>query len=169
MPVSRALERLLGIRETEERLRRRLLDSATAELHRLESALKSTGERTKRGRERIASGIVDDEAADRIAGMAELAASDRLRTTLLNRIEAAEIQVTELRQGFFAKRIERRQAEILVDAAKAQDALDAARKGQLELDDWYRARQSKEGASHAKRENPEHDSHVATVSADKKT
>lgn len=157
MSVSRALERLLGIRTAEERHRRTLVELATAELHCVEDALKSALERTRLGRERIVSGILADESTDRIAGLEEIAASARIQTALLDKIESVEDQVANLRRDLLAKRIERRQAETLVNTARARDALEAGRKGQLELDDWYRTRKIRERrtASQAGHEPPD--------------
>ena len=53
------------------------------------------------------------------------------------------------RQEFLAKRIERRQAETLIERSEARDAVDAARRTQRELDDWFLSRgiRDKQGGS----------------------
>jgi hypothetical protein len=38
---------------------------------------------------------------------------------------------------YLAKRVERRQAETLIEEAQAQNALDAGRRSQQALDDWF--------------------------------
>jgi hypothetical protein len=47
--------------------------------------------------------------------------------------------------------VERRQAETLISEAEARDALDAERKSQQGLDDWFRNRMHRE-ALEAKRD-----------------
>jgi hypothetical protein len=51
--------------------------------------------------------------------------------------------VARRRQQFLAKRIERRQVETLIQKTEAKDAVDAGRRAQRDLDDWFlsRARQ----------------------------
>jgi len=46
--------------------------------------------------------------------------------------------VARLRQEFLGKRVERRQAETLIEKTEAQDAIEAGRHAQQALDDWYR-------------------------------
>jgi hypothetical protein len=53
---------------------------------------------------------------------------------------------------FLAKRIERRQVETLIQKTEAEDAVDAGRRAQQELDDWFLSRaqhggRTNEGAS----------------------
>jgi hypothetical protein len=65
--------------------------------------------------------------------------------------------VAALRQEFILRRVERRQAETLIEETLAQDALEDERRGQRALDDWYRARLYCEGANGEpdKRKSPE--------------
>jgi hypothetical protein len=51
-----------------------------------------------------------------------------------------ELGVATLRQEFLGKRVERRQAETLIRETEARDAIEAGRRGQQALDDWYRFR-----------------------------
>jgi hypothetical protein len=53
------------------------------------------------------------------------------------RIAEAELDVLGLREEFLSRRVERRQAETLIEETEALDALDAGRRGQQSLDDWY--------------------------------
>jgi hypothetical protein len=61
----------------------------------------------------------------------------RLALTLAPRIADAARQAEDLREDFLAARIERRQAETLVDEAEARDARAADRGAQQALDDWF--------------------------------
>jgi len=50
------------------------------------------------------------------------------------------------REDFLGKRVERRQAETLIQETEAQDAVEADRRGQQTLDDWYSSRLYREAA-----------------------
>jgi hypothetical protein len=137
MAVSRGLRRLLGIRNIEEEQSRLALESALAELNRLERALAAAAERDLRGRRLVETSARTGELADRLAGLEEGRTASRHAAALAPRIAEAELDVAELRQEFLARRVERRQAETLIQEAEAQDVIEAGRHGQQALDDWY--------------------------------
>jgi flagellar biosynthesis chaperone FliJ len=56
------------------------------------------------------------------------------------RIESSTRAVDELRAAFLEKRVERRQAETLVEEAEARDAIESGRRTQQSLDNWYLTR-----------------------------
>ena len=60
------------------------------------------------------------------------------------------------RQAFLGKRIERRQAETLIEEAEALESVEAGRRAQRDLDDWFLSRRapSGEARSDEMRENP---------------
>jgi flagellar biosynthesis chaperone FliJ len=140
MPVSRALRRLLRVLHLEEEETRRALESALSDLHRLEHALAAAAARNRSGRGLIVQSAVTGELADRLAGLEESLAAARRTTALQPRIRDAEQQVAARREVYLAKRVERRQAETLVEEAAARDALVAARRTQRSLDDWHLGR-----------------------------
>lgn len=144
MPVSRSLIRLLRIRNLQERQSRVELESALAEVHRLEQALAAAKQRGQRGQRLVIasthSAEVVDRMVDRIAGLTESHAAERHANALGPRIADAEQNAEELRQHFLERRVERRQAETLIAEQKASDAIDAQRRGQQTLDDWHGAR-----------------------------
>ena len=140
MAAPTSLKRLVAIRRAEEQHSCTRMEMAIAELHRLEQALEGALERAKRGRWRIASAVTSGECDDRIAGIAEVAAADRVKALLGEKISSAEQQISELRDAFVAKRVERRQAESLVEAQTMQEMLELSRRGQTALDDWHRSR-----------------------------
>jgi len=144
MAVSRALRRLLRIRDLEEEQCRLALESAVSELHRLEQALVSMGERNRQGRRLIEASAHSGELRDRLAGIEEMHASDRYAAILGPRIAEMQIDVVELRQAFISKRVERRQAETLIQETEARDAVETGRRDQQGLDDWYRNRMHRE-------------------------
>jgi hypothetical protein len=140
MAVSRALRRLLRIRDLEEEQCRLALDSAVGELNRLEFALVATAERDRQGRRLVEASARNGELPDRLAGIEETRAAKRHAAVLTPRIAAVRINVTALRQQFLMKRVERRQAEALIQETEARDAVEANRRSQQALDDWYRNR-----------------------------
>jgi hypothetical protein len=140
MAVSRALRRLLRIRDIEEEQSRLALESAIGELNRLEGALAATVEREMRGRRLIEASARTDQPVNRLAGLEETRSAGRHVLMLEPRIKAGEEKVAARRQEFLLKRVERRQAESLIQETETRDAVDATRRGQQSLDDWYNSR-----------------------------
>lgn len=139
MAVSRALRRLLHIREIEEEQRRLALEAALHELARLEQALKAANRHQLRGRRLVSLSARSSDPADRLAGLEETSAAARHADHLAMRIESAAEQVAALRQQLLASRVERRQAETILDEAAARESLVASRRGQQAIDDWFAA------------------------------
>ncbi len=150
MAVSRALRRLLRIRDLQEEQSRLALESALGELHRLEHALTATSERGRRGRRLVQASAQTGQLTDRLAGLEETRAAGRHAVTLGPRIDAMGEEAAGLRREFLLKRVERRQAETLIHETEAWEAIEAGRRGQQSLDDWYGFRlyhdMSREGA-----------------------
>jgi hypothetical protein len=151
MAVSRALRRLLRIRELEEEQSRLALESAIGDLNQLRQAQTAIAERDRRGRRLVQSSVHSGEWPDRLAGLEETRVANRLAKAIAPRIEDAESDVASLREEYLASRVERRQAETLISEAEARDALEAERKNQQGLDDWFRNRMHRE-ALEAKRD-----------------
>jgi flagellar export protein FliJ len=144
--VSRSLRQLLRIRELEEEQARLQLESAQGELRRLERALEAGAQWDRRGRGQVDSSARTGELADRLSGLEDSRAAARLRAALAPRIADGELDVAALREDFLARRVERRQAETLIEEAAARDAIDAARRSQQALDDWHGARRHRKAA-----------------------
>jgi hypothetical protein len=152
MAVSRAMRRLMQVRVLEEELREAALESAVGDLRRMELALVAAKERERSGRQQVTASAKTGELVDRIAGLEETRAALRHGAALKPRIAEAELEVARRRQEFLAKRIERRQVETLIQETEAEDAVDAGRRAQQELDDWFLSRaqhggRTNEGAS----------------------
>ena len=141
MAVSRALRRLLRIRELEEEQGRLALESALGELHRLEHALVATIERKHRGRSLVLSTANTGQLTDRLAGLEETRSAGLHAAALEPRIDGMGIEVAGRRKEFLLKRVERRQAGTLI--AETEDG----RRGQQSLDDWYSSRLYRVGNS----------------------
>jgi hypothetical protein len=143
--VSRALRRLLRIRELEEEQGRIALEAAVGDLNRLRNAQAATAERGRGGRRLVGTSAVTGEFTDRLAGLEETCAAERFALALAPRIADADEEVANMREDYLGRRVERRQAETLIQEAEARDALDAERKSQQALDDWFRNRLHRTG------------------------
>jgi hypothetical protein len=137
MIVSRAMRRLLGVLQLEEEQRREALENALGELRLLQQARDQAVERERRGRRLVVAGAESGEIADRLAGLEETRVGARRSAALKPLIAAAQAQVEARRQEFLTKRVERRQAETLLEQAEAQKALVTGRRGQQALDNWH--------------------------------
>jgi flagellar biosynthesis chaperone FliJ len=142
--VSRTLRRVLRIRNLAEEQSQLALESAMGELNRLEHALMAAAERDRRGRRLVEASVRTGELPDRLAGLEETRWAGRHAAALAPRIADAELDVATLRQEFLLRRIERRQAETLIEEAEARDAVEAGRREQRVLDDWFRNRLHRE-------------------------
>ena len=78
MAVSRALRRLLRIRELEEEQGRIALESAIGDLSQLMNAQAAAVGRGQRGRRLVGSSVVTGEFTDRLAGLEEIRVAERL-------------------------------------------------------------------------------------------
>lgn len=144
MAVSSGLRRLLRIRELEEEQNRQALESAMGELHRLEAALDASHERERRGRGLVTASARGGALQDRWAGVEESRAAGSYAAALGPMIAEAEQDVVRVRAEFLGKRVERRQAETLIEEAEAREAVEAARRGQQALDDWHSSRRHRQ-------------------------
>jgi hypothetical protein len=139
--VSRPMRRLLRVLHLQEEQSRSALDSAVAELHRLEQAQFATEERGRGGRRLVAAsalqGQIVQQLVDRLAGLEETLAAARAATVLAIYTAEAEERVALRRDEFLARRVERRQAEALVEKNEAAEAVETGRSSQRALDDWY--------------------------------
>ena len=137
MAVKRAMRRLLEVREMEAEQSRAALERAIGDLRQKEATLAAAGEREQRGRRLVTASARTGELVDRVAGMEETRAGRRGAEHLLPKIAQAEQLVVQRRQEFLAARIERRQVELLVGKAAKEDAIEAGRRTQRDLDDWF--------------------------------
>jgi flagellar export protein FliJ len=137
MPVSRALRRLLHLRTMEEEQRQQTLESALSELHALEHALTDGRDRERLGQKLLVRSFQYGEISDRKAAQVEIETAARCVAVLAPRIAAAGMVVSQARQAYLDKRLERRQAQILIEEAEAQEAAESARQDQQSLDEMF--------------------------------
>ncbi len=143
MPVSRALRRLLRVRQLEEEQHRLALETALADLRRLQESLARSQQRERLGRQLVTASCRTGEIADRVAGVEESRSALRQAGLLEKGIANASERVGELREVFLSTRVERRQAETVIEETETRDALEATRRSQQDLDDWHRTRGSR--------------------------
>jgi hypothetical protein len=131
------MRRLLRVLQLEEEQRREALNHALGALRRLEQSREQAVERERRGRRLVVTSALSGEIADRLAGLEETRAGARRFAALKPLIVAAQAEVEARRQVLLTKRVERRQAETLVEEAETQKALATGRRNQQALDHWY--------------------------------
>ena len=140
MAVSRAMRRLLQVLKIQEEECHAAMELARAELKLLEQALTSNVERERAGRRLLAASVASGEITDRIAAIEEARVAKHIAAALAPRIVELETAANVRQQEFLGKRIERRQAETLLDEAEAPVRIEARRRAQRDLDDWFRSR-----------------------------
>lgn len=140
MGVSRAMRRMLGVLESQEEQCRMALESALSDQRRWQAALVAAKERNSKGRRLVTASAGTGELVDRIAGIEEVSAARRQAAVVMPKIAEAQQMVAMRRREFLAKRIERRQAETLIQKTEATLEREAARRTQRELDDWFLSR-----------------------------
>jgi hypothetical protein len=143
VPVSNALKRLLRIRELEQEQHRITLESALGELRLLEKALDRASARERDGRSRFSACVQARELTERHSAQVETTIGSHHTHALEPHIARAEAEAARRRREFLLKRMERRQAETLISATKAADAIEEARQSQQALDDRYLAQSSR--------------------------
>jgi len=142
MTVSRAMRRLKQVLEIQEEECRAAMESARTELARLQQALTLSMERERAGRRLVAASAATGEITDRIAGMEETRVAKRTSISLALRTAEWELVVNARQQEFLGKRIERRQTETLIEEAEAVERMEAGRRAQRNLDDWFLTRRA---------------------------
>jgi flagellar export protein FliJ len=140
MPISPALRKLLRIRELEEEQSRIALETALGEMNRLKRALAGTAQSGQAARRLFASGVQSGNLRDRVAGLQEMRSADNLAGALSRTLVAAGPEVARLRERFLATRVQRRQAESLVNEGESRAETEEERRNQRDLDDLHRAR-----------------------------
>lgn len=137
MAVAKTVRRLLHVLNLEEELQRKEFETAQSDLVRLENALMTCAEREENGRHLLAAGVQSGELADRLAGIEEIRIGKRYALALESHIDQSTSRVDDCRTALLEKQVERKQVETLVETAKAREAIEANRKAQQQLDDWY--------------------------------
>jgi flagellar biosynthesis chaperone FliJ len=106
-------------------------------LRRLEGALQGSEQWDRRGRLLVTTSAGTGEFLDRLAGLEETLAAHRHAAALKPKIVEAERSVTSRKNEFLGKRIERRQAETLIEKTETEDKIEAGRRAQRDVDGWF--------------------------------
>lgn len=138
MKKASQIRRLCTLRKLEEQHRASLLEEAKQRLQQIDVAIERSGEQRVQGRVLITESIVRGSVADRVAGLEEIECAKRKAGALRSARTRVEEQLRLSRDKFLSKRMERRQAEAVLDASLQEEAWSVARKSQSELDDWHR-------------------------------
>lgn len=157
MAVSKALKRLLRVRGLEEEQRRAALESALADLRRIETGLEECCVLERRGRDLMRA---TQETAERVAGRVELDAAQRRARVLAVRRTEAERLAMQSNAAFLEARVERRQAETLVEEAQTRENIALAHSAQQSLDEWHAA--SAPAAANSARRNRAKDEEIVS-------
>ena len=145
MAVSRAMRRLLQVLEMQEEECRAAMEQARAELKLMKQALMRSVERERGGRRLVRASAATGEITDRIAGIEEIHVAKRIAAALAPRIAESESAVNLRQREFLGKRIERRQTETLIEEGEALESVEAGRRAQRDLDDWFLSRRARSG------------------------
>ena len=158
MAATRVLHRLLKVRQLEEEHLKTALESAQMDLGNLVEAQRGAVEREGRGRVLILESVRTGELRDRLAGIEEVRFATKLRIALSMRIETAERKAEQLRAHYAAKRMQRQQVDVLIEAAEAEQKLAESRRTQEALDDGHRSRRRRkaEAIKHAAKTESQH-------------
>jgi len=153
MAKERSMKRLLRVLEIEEEQAEIALASAVADLRLLEQRADAAAQRIRSGRQLVVSSAFRGDASDRWAGQQESSSAMCHISFLRPLIAEAELAVTARRDQYFARRVDRRQAETLLNEAMAREAAEAGRTSQQGLDDWYLNRLHRRDAEKEQRKN----------------
>jgi len=140
MAVSRALRRLLHLRNLEEEQARLALEAKVEEVKRLKNLQVATEERERQGRRLVEGSMHRGELAERMAGLVEIGAAQRREALLVPMVEDGEIDIADLRSEFLLRRVDSRQAETLIAEMETREAVEGGRRAQRNLDDWFLSR-----------------------------
>jgi len=144
MSIKPVLARLLRLRGLEEEQSRLELENTAAALGRVEQERAAVTRRQAMGRRVFVTGIEQSDNRCRPAAVIEMELAQRQRAQVDLRLTAIESEVERQRDEFLERRTRRQQVETLVDAARAESEVTAARRAQQMLDDWYGRRGPKQ-------------------------
>lgn len=154
MAIAHALRRLLRILELEEEQAQAVLDAALAQRRNLQKGWDAAVLRDRAGRRLVAASALSNNFIDRLAGLEETAVAKRIAAILRSHLAQADKETARRRAELLAKRVERSQAETLVQEAEAREASKTARRTQRSIDDWYLMRRHRTQATRDQAQPP---------------
>ena len=145
MAEKRVLARLLRLRELEEELSRQSLELAVTERRQVQREMEAARSCEVQGRANFVGGLGEADSAGRVGGTLEMEFARRRQLALRPLMDAADERVSRQREEFLHRRMERRQVETLVANQRTAADVEAGRRAQQMLDDWYGRRSRVEG------------------------
>jgi predicted ribosome quality control (RQC) complex YloA/Tae2 family protein len=146
MTVRRVLTRLLRLRELEEEQSRLGLEATVGVRNRVQQDMDKATDWQEQGRRSFAAGIAGRDSISRTGAVLEVEQARQRRLRIYPRLQAADSEVARQREEFLLRRTGRRQVETLVENEKGIAEIEAGRRAQQMLDDWYGRRGQKKGA-----------------------
>lgn len=138
---TRPLEQLWRVRRLLEELKERDLTNRTAELRRLEKSAERQQRTALASRREALEGLgKSSEQKGWLLGLADAEILEWRSKRLRGCAEAEKPKVAATRAELLERRMERLQAETLVEAARRTEERERGRREQQWLDDWYQAR-----------------------------
>ena len=143
------LNRLLRLRELEEDQARLAFEVAAEARQRVVEERKRATERLRDGRDIFLLEAGSADTSRRAGGLAQLEQARRLQARIEPRLAAADAELARQRQEFLNRRIDREQVETLSAEARRAKEIEAGRRAQQMLDDWYGRRIRKARTPHS--------------------
>jgi len=137
MAKRNVLERLWRLRELEEEQSRLELEAQVGERNHIAQQLAEAIAGAARSRGEFVARLGDSDTAGRTGALVELEQGRRRQTAIRPQLDNAEAAVELRREEFLARRTTRRQVETLLDREREAARVEAARRAQQMLDDWY--------------------------------
>ncbi len=145
MSSAKVLERLLRLRELEEEQQRFALETVVVERNRSAARLALSLSVQAETRQSYTERIEADDPPGRLDATLRLANSLKESAYCQWQWEATDRAVAAAQEQYFAQRLLRRQAETLVEEQRRKANVEATRRAQQMLDDWYGRKSSVKG------------------------
>ena len=137
MSAPKKLTRLLRLRKLEEEQQRVVLELAVAESNRLQQYRELAIEQLSRGKQEFIKAIEQDASASRETALVEVEHAAEQRDGIEARLITTNSAVIHQRAEYLERRTVRQQVEQLLEAASKAREIEAGRRAQQMLDDWY--------------------------------
>ena len=137
MSASKTLRRLARIRELEEEQSRLALEAAARSREAVASDLLAAHQERRDGRSDLVRGVERSDGLARQSGLVRMEIAARQADLLRPQLDRLDQELARQRDEYLARRTARRQVETLLSEAEQRARLEADRRAQQMLDDWY--------------------------------
>ncbi len=135
--ASKTLRRLARIRELEEEQSRLALESAARSREETAAELLAAHQERRDGRSDLVRGIERSDGLVRQTGLVLMEIAARQAEHLRPELHRLDQELARQRDEFLIRRTARRQVETLLNEAEREARVEADRRAQQMLDDWY--------------------------------